>query len=47
MLHIAMEIMVAAIGGFTMVSMIGGFMHEFGKFIIESNKTKIEDCSQI
>lgn len=47
MLHIAMEIMVAAIGGFTMVSLIGGFMREFGKFIIESNETVVEDCSQI
>ena len=47
MLHIAMEIMVAAIGGFTMVGLVSGFMHEFGKFIIESNETVVEDCSQI
>lgn len=47
MLHIAMEIMVAAIGGFAMVGLISGFMHEFGKFIIESNETVVEDCSQI
>lgn len=47
MLHIAMEIMVAAIGGFTMISLIYGFMHQFGKFIIESGETKIEDCSRI
>lgn len=47
MLHIAMEIMVAAIGGFTMVSLISGFMHEFGKFIIESNETVVEDYNQI
>lgn len=47
MLHIAMEIMVAAIGGFTMITLINACAHEFGKFIIESNETKVEDCSQI
>lgn len=46
MLHIAMELMVAAIGGFAMMSLIHGFAYEFGKFIIESNETKVEDCSQ-
>ncbi len=47
MLHIAMEIAIAAIAGFSMMFLINASAHYFGEFIIESGKSVEVDCSQI
>lgn len=47
MLHIVMEIAMAAIGGYAMIFLVNASAHFFGEFIIESGKDVVVDCSQM